>query len=187
MLALVELLRSVGAADAYEPPPLRAAILFDDPNLRWRTYGFIDYRRLLDHAEANGYHASIATIPLDGGRQHRATVELFRRHPERLSLAFHGNDHLRRELLGAEDQTRARAIVAQALRRIARLESRYGLRVDRVMTAPHGMCSAAVAAALPPLGFDALCAIHPLPWRESAPAERPLAGWDRPSSPPVAP
>ncbi len=177
MLALIEFLRSATAAHAYEPPPLRAAILFDDPNLRWRTYGFIDYRRLLAHAEAHGYHASIATIPLDGGRQHRATVELFRRHPERLSLAFHGNDHLSRELLRAEDPTRATAIVAQALRRIARLEARSGLRVDRVMTAPHGMCSAAVASVLPRLGFDALCAIHPLPWRESIPADRPLAGW----------
>ena len=25
-------------------PPLRAAFVFDDPNLRWRSYGFIDYR-----------------------------------------------------------------------------------------------------------------------------------------------
>jgi hypothetical protein len=178
MLALIELLHAASAPDAYRPPAPRAAILFDDPNLRWRTYGFIDYGRLLAHADAHGYHASMATIPLDGGRQHRATVDLFRRRPDRLSLAFHGNDHLSRELLRAETPARATAIAAQALRRIARLESRYGLRVDRVMTAPHGMCSAAVAASLPPLGFDALCAIHPLPWRESIPAERPLAGWE---------
>ncbi len=177
-IALIEFLREVSAADAYEPPPLRAAILFDDPNLRWRTYGFIDYAQLLDHADAHGYHASMAMIPLDGGRQHRATVKLFRGRPDRLSLAFHGNDHLDRELVRVASDSGAVAIVAQALRRVARLESRYGLHIDRVMTAPHGMCSATVAHALGPLGFDALCAIHPLPWRERPPADRPLAGWE---------
>jgi hypothetical protein len=64
------------------------------------------------------------------------------------------------------------------MRRAARFESRYGLRMDRVMTPPHGMCSASSARSLGALGFDALCAIHPLPWAERAPAQRPLAGWD---------
>jgi hypothetical protein len=178
MLALIEFLRAVSAAHAHRPPPLRAAFLFDDPNLRWRTYGFIDFRRLLDHAEAHGYHAAMATIPLDAGRQHRATVELFRGNPRRLSLIYHGNDHLSGELLRVGGVGEATSIVAQALRRAARVESRYGLRVDRVMTPPHGMCSAEVASALGPLGFDALCAIHPFPWTESPPADRPLAGWE---------
>ena len=177
MLALIEFLRAVGERHADRPPPLRATFLFDDPNLRWRTYGFIDFRRLLAHAEAHGYHAAMATIPLDAGRQHRATVELFRRRPERLSLVYHGNDHLSGELLRADDVGRATSIAAQALRRAARIESRYGLRVDRVMTPPHGMCSAQVARVLGPLGFDALCAIHPLPWTERVPPSRPLAGW----------
>jgi len=177
LIALIEFLRRVSAPYADDPPPPRAAILFDDPNLRWRSYGFIDYRELLDHADLHDYHASIAMIPLDAGRQHRATVELFRQRPDRLSLAFHGNDHLAGELLEVAGDAEAVAIAAQALRRAQRLESRYGLPVDRVMTAPHGMCSASVARALGPLGFDALCAIHPLPWTERPPAERPLAGW----------
>jgi hypothetical protein len=46
------------------------------------------------------------------------------------------------------------------------------------MMPPHGMCSAASAAALAAVGFDALCAIHPLPWLEVPPSERPLAGWE---------
>jgi hypothetical protein len=46
------------------------------------------------------------------------------------------------------------------------------------MTAPHGMCSETVARALAGVGFDALAAIHPLPWTEQAPASRLLAGWD---------
>ncbi len=177
MIALVEFLRRLPTLRAYRPPPLRAAILFDDPNLRWRTYGFIDYGELLAHADAHDYHASMAMIPLDSGRQHGDTVELFRRRPDRLSLAFHGNDHVTRELMRVRSDEQAVSILAQALRRASRFESRYNLRLDRVMTAPHGMCAATVARALGPLGFDALCAIHPLPWSEQPPANRPLAGW----------
>ncbi|MFP5389159.1 MAG: hypothetical protein ACLGG5_07655, partial [Thermoleophilia bacterium] len=145
LIALIEFLRRVSAPYADDPPPLRAAILFDDPNLRWRSYGFIDYRELLAHADRYGYHASIATIPLDASRQHRATVDLFLGRPDRLSLAFHGNDHLAGELIQVSSDAEGVAIVAQALRRARRLESRYGLSIDRVMTAPHGMCSASVA------------------------------------------
>src|SRR5262249_11894069 len=65
----------------------------------------------------------------------------------------------------------------QAIRRVEGFEARYGLPVDRVMTPPHGMCSASVARALGAVGFDAVCAIHPLPWAERPPASRPLAGW----------
>lgn len=177
VVALVQFLRSL-TPDDFDPPELRAAILFDDPNLRWRTYGFIDFRQLADHADAHNYHASMAMIPLDGWHQHRATVELFRRRRDRLSLVLHGNNHLARELMRPAGDDGAIAIAAQALRRAARFESRYGLRMDRLMTPPHGMCSASTASALGSLGFDALCAIHPLPWTEQPPAARPLAGWD---------
>lgn len=178
LIALTHFLRAVSAANAAEPPPLRAAILFDDPNLRWRTYGFIDYRRLLEHADAHGYHASMAMIPLDVRHQHRATVQLFRERPDRLSLILHGNNHVSQELMRPSSEAEALAISAQALRRAAHFEAHYDLRMDRVMTPPHGLCAANVARALGALGFDALCAIHPLPWTEQTPADRPLAGWD---------
>lgn len=178
LVALVHFLRSVSEGDSFAQPPLRAALLFDDPNLRWRTYGFIDYRRLLEQAKAHGYHASMAMVPLDGRLQHRPTVDLFRRNPEHLSLVVHGNNHLSQELMRSSDEPSALALAAQAIRRAERFELRYGLRVDRVMTPPHGMCSASTARALSMVGFDGLCAIHPLPWSERPPANRPLAGWD---------
>ncbi len=129
-------------------------------------------------ADEHGYHASMAMVPLDGRLQHRATVDLFRRNPARLSLVFHGNNHLSQELMRPSDGPGSLALAAQAIRRAQRFESRYGLRMDRVMTPPHGMCSASTARALGAVGFDGLCAIHPLPWAERPPAERPLAGWD---------
>ena len=178
LVAITSFLRAVSVADSYAEAPLRAAFLFDDPNLRWRTYGYIDYRRLLEQARAHGYHASMAMVPLDGRFQHRATVDLFRRNPDHLSLVFHGNNHVSQELMRSSDDSSALALAAQAMRRAQSFESRYGLRMDRVMTPPHGMCSESTARALGAVGFDALCAIHPLPWAERTPASRPLAGWD---------
>ena len=175
LLALVHFLRSLTGRDRM--PPVRAAFVFDDPNLRWRSYGFIDYGRLVNHADSHGYHAAMAMIPLDAGRPSPAALALFRQRPDRLSLVFHGNNHVKRELM-AQDDASAVALAAQALRRIGRFERRSGLDVDRVMTAPHGMCSPSVARALGAVGFDALCAIHPLPWSEQPPQDRLLAGWD---------
>jgi hypothetical protein len=177
LVALLHFLRELTAQEGWQPPPPRAAIVFDDPNLRWRSYGFIDYRRLVEHADAHGYHAAMAMIPLDAGRAHGPTVALFARRPDRLSLVFHGNDHVKRELLVPRDGAAAMALTAQAQRRVARFEQRSGLAVDRIMMPPHGLCSRAVARSLPALGFDGLCAIHPLPWTVDRPTDRPLVGW----------
>lgn len=176
-VALVGFLRAAAPDDGSASRPVRAALLFDDPNLRWRSYGFIDYRRLVDHADAHDYHASMAMIPLDAGRPHRPTASLFRRRRDRLSLVFHGNDHVKEELLRPRAPDDALAMAAQAMRRIERFERRSGLSVDRVMTPPHGMCSANVTRALGTVGFDALCAIHPVPWTGAPPPSAILAGW----------
>jgi hypothetical protein len=175
--ALVSFLRSVSQRDGWHAPPVRAAFLFDDPNLRWRSYGFIDYRELADHADAHGYHAAMAMIPLDAGRPHRPTVSLFKRRRDRLSLVCHGNDHVKQELLRPREPDAALSMAAQAMRRILRFERRAGLPVDRVMTPPHGLCSENVTQALGAVGFDALCAIHPIPWTGEPPPSAVLAGW----------
>ena len=176
-VALIHFLRALCKAAGHRPPPLRATIHFDDPNLRWRSYGFIDYRSLLAHADAHGYHVAMAMIPLDAGRADRATAALFAGRPDRLSLVFHGNDHVKGELMAPRDAATARAVAAQAVRRMERFERRSGLRVDRVMTPPHGMCSQAMVRALGEVGFEALAAIYPLPWTDRYPADPVLAGW----------
>jgi hypothetical protein len=177
-VALVGFLRGLSGSAGWSTPPVRAAFLFDDPNLRWRSYGFIDYRRLVEHADEHGYHAAMAMIPLDAGRPHRPTVSLFARRRDRLSLVCHGNDHVRQELLRPRDPAGALAMAAQAMRRIERFEQRAGLPVDRVMTPPHGLCSENVTHALGAVGFDALCAIHPIPWTGDPPPSAVLAGWE---------
>ena len=108
---------------------------------------------------------------------HKPTVELFQARRDRLSLVFHGNNHVKRELMQPQTRTAAVSLTAQALRRVQRFEHRTGLGVDRVMMPPHGMAARTITQALSGFGFDSLCAIHPLPWTEAPPAERPLLGW----------
>jgi hypothetical protein len=176
-VALVHFLRELISGRLPQRRSLHAAFVFDDPNLRWRSYGFIDYRGLVAHADAHGYHVAMAMIPLDAGRAHRPTAELFATRSDRLSLVVHGNDHVRHELLGPSERDAALTLAAQALRRIERFERRSGAVVDRVMMPPHGRCSEAMARALAAVGFDALCAIHPLPWTAEPPTSPPLAAW----------
>jgi hypothetical protein len=45
------------------------------------------------------------------------------------------------------------------------------------MMPPHGMASRHVTRALAGLPFDALCAIHPLPWTDEPPTGAPLVNW----------
>ncbi|MCW2958639.1 MAG: hypothetical protein JWP18_1442 [Solirubrobacterales bacterium] len=176
LLALVQLLRAI-TPGGWSSPGLRATFVFDDPNLRHRTYGHLDYRKLLAHADAHGYHAAMAMVPLDARRPSEKAVRTFRDRPDRLSLVMHGNDHLRDELMRPLERTAALALGAQALRRIARFERATGVGVDRVMMPPHGCCSAHVLRALGELGYEAVCAIHPAPWTEVTPPDRLLAGW----------
>jgi hypothetical protein len=178
LLALVSFLRAVAEPDGVVEPPVRAAILFDDPNLRRPTYGHIDFAALVRHADTYNYHASMAMIPLDRLGAHGPTVRLFRERADRLSLAFHGNNHEKRELMQPGDLDAALVLCNQALRRIDAFQRAEQLPVSHVMTAPHGMCAPWTARALGALPYDGLCAIHPLPWTEDPPAERPLAGWD---------
>jgi hypothetical protein len=161
VLAMVHFLRQLAGPQPWDQPPLRACLVFDDPNLRSRVYGHIHSEELAAHARRHGYHAAVASIPLDYRFIDTRAAALFRENPEQLSLAIHGNNHERMELLRTGDYDAARSLGAQALRRAARIESRFGLRVSRVMCAPHEVCSDMMMGAMFRLGFEALT-IEPL-------------------------
>ena len=162
--ALVRFLRSLCADMSWRPPPLRASILFDDPNLHWPSYGYLNYRELVRQADRHGYHVALAMVPFDGWFVHAPTARLFRDRPDRLSLIVHGNNHARLELARAGDASRWRSLLSQALRRVAAFERRSGVPVARIMAAPHGVCSEEVARELTDLGFEGLCISRPFPW-----------------------
>jgi hypothetical protein len=177
LLPLVCFLGQLLGADGWTPPPLRASFVIDDPNLHWSSYGFLKYGELVAHAARHGYHVGFATIPLDGWLVNRRAAALVAENPAALSLLMHGNDHVARELGRLSTAAEAEAAIAQALRRIAVLERRSGIAVQRVMAPPHGACSEAALRAMFALGVEAACISRPYPWRDALPAPTALAGW----------
>lgn len=154
LLPLLHFLRDVTKDIDGTPPPLRACLVFDDPNL-WRGgYGCLDFRQLLEHARRHRYHAAIATVPLDSWRANSEVAGLFRENPANLSLLIHGNNHLKHELAHPGSESVCLQVLAQALWRIERLERRHGLTVARVMTPPHGVFALEMFPAMLKLGFE---------------------------------
>jgi hypothetical protein len=164
LLPLVHFLREITADLAWERPAPRAAFVVDDPNLHWRSYGYVRYPELVRHARKHRYHAVMAMVPLDGWYAHRDTVRLFRDHHDVLSLVVHGNDHRRHDLERAATREEARRLLATAQARIARFERRTGLDVGRVMVPPHEACSAACMEAMGEAGFHAASATRAYLW-----------------------
>jgi len=176
LLPLVEFLRSLPGR-SFHPPPLRAAIVIDDPNLHASSYGFLRYGELATAARTHGFHVAFATVPLDGWLTRRSAATWFTGGNAPLSLLVHGNDHVRRELAHDTTEEQALARLAQALRRIDRIERRSRVQVSRVMAPPHGASSQLTMATLPRLGFEALCISRPFPWLDGPPPDQPLVGW----------
>jgi hypothetical protein len=160
MLPLLSWLREICQQTAYEVPPLRACFMFDDPNLHWTRYGFVDFQTMADHAAMKNYHVVFATIPLDAWFTHEATARIFRNNSRQLSLAVHGNDHVKQELARDYEPSARVTLLRQATHRIECLEGKAGLSVSRVMVPPHGACSEEMLEELPGCGFEAACISH---------------------------
>jgi hypothetical protein len=173
----VHFLRQVLGADGWRLPPLRASYVIDDPNLHWTSYGFLNYGELAAHAARHSYHVGLATVPLDGWLVDRRAASVLAKNARVLSLLVHGNDHGAAELGRLSTDAEAQSAIAQGLRRIAALEHRCGVNVDRVMVPPHEACSEAALRAMFRLGIEAACITRPYPWRDGLPASTPLAGW----------
>jgi hypothetical protein len=177
LLPLIHLLDQVLGAGGWRRPPLRASFVIDDPNLHWPSYGFLKYGELAAHAARHGYHVGLATVPLDGWLVDRRVTSLLARNASALSLLVHGNDHVARELGRLSTDAEALSAIAQALRRIAALEQRHGVTVERVMVPPYEDCSQAALRAMFRLGIEAACHTRPYPWRDPLHPPTPLAGW----------
>lgn len=177
LLPLVHFLGQVAGEEGWTLPSPRAAFVVDDPNLHRRSYGFLDYRELIAHAERHNYHLGMATVPLDRWWVDRRAAELVRDNGSVLSLLMHGNDHVAQELGRLRSDPEAEAAIAQALRRTAALERRSGVTVSRVMVPPHSACSEEALRAMFVLGIEAACLNRSYPWRDEQPAPAPLCEW----------
>ena len=157
LLPMIHFIRRGTGESRWSEPPLRASIILDDPNLHCASFGWINFRELAQHAGLHNYHVAIATVPLDSWYESKQAVRLFADNQARLSLLIHGNDHIRQELASFSSDDQRLGSMAQALRRISRLEARTSLAVSRVMTAPHEVCSEETLRVMARLGFEAAC------------------------------
>jgi hypothetical protein len=164
LLPIVHFLKRILRVGSEISEVRHACFVIDAPNPRFTSYGHVSFRELARDARSCGYHIAIATIPLDLVVPGRAAVSVFRDSPAELSLAVHGNDHVRRELERHRSAVEAESLILSATARVARFEDRAGIRVDRVMCPPHGACSTETLAALFRCGFLGLSASRPFPW-----------------------
>ncbi|CAD7766611.1 MAG: hypothetical protein DNFNHJIP_00009 [Candidatus Argoarchaeum ethanivorans] len=157
LLPLLLFLRALTEDQRWEPPPLQACFMIDDPNLHWPTYGYINFRKMAEHARIHNYHMSFATVPIDSWFVHKPTAALFRQYHDQLSLLMHGNDHITHELFRPYSNKERNRFLRQSLERIERLERLSGVEVSRVNAPPHGKCSPSVIREMAEVGFEAAC------------------------------
>lgn len=169
-LPLIYTFREMHRASGWQPPPLRASFMFDDPNLHSTRYGFIDYSAVVASATGHNYHVAFATVPLDAWFAHDGASALFRDHGTRISLLIHGNDHTLCELAQPYSPSERRRLIYTALHRIETLEKRSRIEISRVMAAPHGACSEEMLADMADFGFEAAC-ISPWSLRDHNPGK----------------
>jgi len=160
ILPFLHWLREPVTASGEVGPKLRACFLFDDPNLHWPRYGFVDFKQIAVEAARENFHVSFATVPFDAWYTNGAAAKIFRNHAERISFLIHGNNHTYRELAGCYTAEGRLALLEQAIARIERLEQKTGIKVARVMAAPHGACSEEMLRDLPRCGFEGATISH---------------------------
>jgi hypothetical protein len=178
LLSLAHFLKRLTVDPVLRQGPHSACLVIDDPNVRFPSYGYVQFSLLGRDAREHGYHVSVATIPLDLALPGRRGLQAFRKHSKELSLTVHGNDHLHHELQRCRGALEAERIIGTAEARVRSFEARAGFRIERVMCPPHGRCGPEALAALFRWNYEGLAAAHPFPWDgfRDQPAWR-LGGW----------
>jgi len=105
------------AETRWHAPEANACLVIDDPLLK-RSYGSVNFQKLLGLMEHHRFSTNVAFIPWNWRRSDPETVRLFRENPEKYSLSIHGCDHTGAEF-GSHDQDRLRSKARQAVDRKA--------------------------------------------------------------------
>ena len=125
----------------------------DDPLLQ-ESYGFLNYRTLLQTMDRCGFFTTIAFIPWNFKRTDPKIAALLRSRPDRFSIAVHGCDHTGAEF-GSDDTTLLNRKVRAALLQMNDHQQTTGLAFDRVMIFPQGKFAAAAMKTLKANNFVA--------------------------------
>ncbi len=148
--ALLFLRQAFGEYGWNNPTP-HAVLTIDDPPLKPR-YGFFSFETLVGEMGRRGFASTVAFIPWNYRRHDPYTVELVKRHADRLSICIHGCDHTGGEFK-AGDEAVLRAKARLASKRTGWLEEATGLQCDPVMIFPQGGFSKAALKVLKAEGY----------------------------------
>jgi hypothetical protein len=126
-----------------------ANFTIDDPWLR-EPYGYVDYKALLGEMEKHHFHTTIAFIPWNYDRSEPEVASLFRDHPDKFSIAIHGNNHDHKEFTDYRSKSLAVQVgdIKQALIRMERFRTLTGIAYDKVMIFPHSIAPEQTIGAL---------------------------------------
>jgi hypothetical protein len=154
-------LRHVFGEQCWRPTQHHACVIVDDPLLQ-ANYGFLNFKHLLEQMELHNFHTTIAFIPHNFRRTSAKMARLFREHPGRFSLCFHGNDHTGGEF-ASTDTVLIDTMLKIAEKRMQLHSESSGLDCDRVMVFPQGSFSIEAMDALNSHNFDAAVNTVPHP------------------------
>ncbi|WP_348266549.1 hypothetical protein [Edaphobacter sp. DSM 109919] len=134
---------------AWHSPGAYANFTFDDAWLR-EPYGYVSFPALLEQAQQHGFHVTIAFIPWNFDRSQPDVAALFRKHPDRLSICIHGNNHVHQEFGPFSTHPFEKQIrdIDQALARMEKFKQLTKVSYDPVMIFPHSVSPAATFSVL---------------------------------------
>jgi hypothetical protein len=167
LIAVTIFLRSAFGDWCWTTPVTGATVIVDDPYLKKR-YGFIHYETLVRELERMRGALTIAFIPYNYRRSDLRTVDLLRRHSDRISIAVHGFDHTGSEFASL-DEVWLTGTATSALERMESHTDWTQMPFDNVMVFPQGKFSTKAIRALKASGFAAAVntTLWPVDYRES--------------------
>jgi len=116
-----------------------ACFIIDDPLLK-KTYGFLNYRKLLKLMDEYNFHTSIAFIPYNWKRSKSAVTNLIKLRHYRYSLCYHGCYHTEKECgIVNEEELNDRFNIAKEMMRKHR--EKTGANHDNAFVFPQGCFS----------------------------------------------
>jgi len=148
-----------------------ANFTIDDPWLR-EPYGYVDYKGLLAEMEKHNFHTTIAFIPWNYERSQPEVVSLFLNHPDRFSIAVHGNDHDHKEFTDYRTKPLTEQVgdMRQAIARMERFQKLTNVPYDKVMIFPHSIAPAQTLGALKTYNYLATVNSSNVPQNATRPA-----------------
>jgi len=146
--------------------PQRLANLIIDDTLLQPSYGYLNYRELVDKMCQSNFCTTVAFIPFNHRRTERKTAQLFQTNTDKLSLCVHGCNHSNDEFV-SDDVEAFNAKIQLASDRMRSHYARTGVKYTDVMVFPQGRFSAKALQALKANNY--IAAVNSFPTSTPAP------------------